>query len=224
MTENRKPLPALRVIAVILMGLTVLFTLMAGAGTTCVAFAAEKFGSMAVLVPYKWLYQLFVVVSLATGVWGIPVLLSLVRGGAKAYRNALIVLVIGALTSGVHMSVSQAVRGASAPANMRFYITAFTLLVFLLLRLPPLWARIDFTRSMKSGAKKAAGGAALIVCGLVLLTTYYWTAPTHLAVWIDVLRTPILVGGWGMLLAGSGLVAATVYSLVFLPAQEEEVA
>jgi len=224
MTENKKPLPALRVIAVILMGLTVLFTLMAGAGTTCVAFAAEKFGSMAVLVPYKWLYQLFVVVSLATGVWGIPVLISLVRGGAKAYRNAMIVLVIGAVTSGVHMSVSQAVRGASAPANMRFYITAFTLFIFLLLRLPPLWARIDFTQSMKSGAKKAAGGAALIVCGMVLLTTYFWTAPTHLAIWIDVLRGPILAGGWGMLLAGSGLLASAVRTPALLPVRGEKVA
>ena len=62
MTEQREPRPSkiLRGVAVTLMDITVVVTLLAGAGTTCVAFAAEKFGSMAGLVPYKPLYIAFV--------------------------------------------------------------------------------------------------------------------------------------------------------------------
>jgi hypothetical protein len=217
MSENRKPSKLLRVIAVILMSLTVLMTLMGGAGTTCVALGAEKYESMVNLVPYKPLYMAFVVVSLATGVWGVPVTISLVRGSRVAHRNALIVLVLGAVVSGLQMSISQAARGASAPANMRFYLTAFTLAVFLLFRLPPIWNRDDFSQSLKGRGKGVAGGAAFIVCGLVSLSTYFWAAPTHLFAWIDVLRAPILVGGWLMLLGGLAYVVAGSY---IVPSEE----
>ena len=206
MSEKKQPSRFLRVIAVILMSLTVLMTLMGGAGTTCVALGAEKYDSMVGLVPYKPLYLLFVIVSLVTGVWGIPVTISLVHGSSKAYRNALIVLIPGALTSGLQMVISQAVRGASAPANMRFYLTVFTLVVFLLFRIPPVWDRVDFSQSLKGRGKGAAGGIALIVCGVVALSTYLWVGPTHLFAWIDVLRTPIFAGGWLMSLLGIGLI------------------
>jgi hypothetical protein len=44
----------LRILGIIFMGITAIFTLMAGIGTTCVAFAAEKFSaSMALIAPYK---------------------------------------------------------------------------------------------------------------------------------------------------------------------------
>ncbi len=202
--SERKPLKFLRGVAVGLMALTVLFTILGGAGTSCVALAAEKFGSMAVLAPYKLLYLLLVVMSLAAGVWGILVTISLVRGGTRAYRNALLMLLAGAVTAGIQMGVSQAVRGASAPVNVRFYLTAFTLVVFLLLGLPAIRQRLDFSQPFKGG-KAASGGAALIVCAVVTLTTYQWAAPTHPAAWIDVLRGPLMVGGWAMLLSGAGL-------------------
>lgn len=204
MTQSKKPLKFLRGSVVVLMGLTVFFTLMGGAGTTCVAFGAENYESMAALTPYKPLYQLLVVLSLAAGVWGVPVTITLVRGGKHAYRNALWVLMAGAVTSGVQMGVSQAVRGASAPANVRFYVTVFTLVVFLLLRLPPLREHLDFSRSFRDG-KNATGGAALIVCGALALTTYTWAAPTHPAAWLDVLQGPIVLSGSAMVLGGVGL-------------------
>ena len=59
---------ALRGVAITLMGLTLVFTLLGGVGTTCVALGAEKYDSMALLVPYKPLYQVLVVVSLTVGV------------------------------------------------------------------------------------------------------------------------------------------------------------
>lgn len=202
--SEKKPLKVLRGITVALMGLTVLFTLMGGAGTSCVAFGAENYESMIALVPYKPLYQLLVALSLAAGVWGILITIALVRGGRHAYRNALLMLLAGAVTAGVQMGVSQAVRGAAAPVNVRFYLTVFTLLVFLLLALPGIRKRLDFSQPFRDG-KASAGGTTLIVCGVVMLTTRWWAAPTHTAAWIDVLRTPLMLCGWGMVLLGAGL-------------------
>jgi len=62
----------LRFLAVILMGLTAAFTVLSGAGTSCVALVAEKYGSkMASIVPYKWLYLIFVLVTIAIGILGL---------------------------------------------------------------------------------------------------------------------------------------------------------
>ena len=165
---------------------------------------------MAALVPYKTLYQAFVVLSLVVGIWGIPVTVSLVRGGAKAYRNALLVLIIGALSGGIQMVVSQRVRGSSAPVNIRFYVTAFTLVVFLLLRLPLLWKRVDFSQSMRGdGTKAASAGTALVVCAVITLTTSIWAGPTHTSPtgynWVHVLQVPLGMAGWVMMLAGATL-------------------
>ena len=139
-----------------------------------------------------------VFISIAAGIWGIVIIVNLVRGGNKLYRNAVIMLIIGTVTSGIQTTVSQSVRGSSAPVNIRFYITAFTLLVFLIFRIPPIWDKIQLTKSMK----KRATGTTLIVCGIITLTTYVWTAPTHLAAWIDIIRSPLLAGGLAMIISG----------------------
>lgn len=210
--NRRRPSKILRGIAVTLLGITVAITLLAGIGTTCVAIGAENYGSMAVLVPYKPLYQALVVISVVVGIWGIPVTVSLVRGGEKVYRNALLVLLLGAISAGIQMGVSQSVRGASAPVNMRFFLTLFTLAVFLLLRLPPVWRRVDFAQPQKGGSTGALAGTALIVCGTITLTTPLWAGPTHLSPmgdnWVNVLQTPLMVSGSGMLLAGGALLLA----------------
>jgi len=128
----------------------------------------------------KPLYQALVVISMAVGVWGIWVVRSLVRGSSVAYRNALLVLCLGALSAGIQMVVSQLLRGSSAPVNVRFYISVFTLVVFLLLRLPPLWVRADFTQSVKgSGIKMVSIGTVLIICGIVTLATRFWVGFTQ---------------------------------------------
>ncbi len=205
MTEQNKVRPSgvWRGVVITLMALTVAFTLLAAVGTLCAALGAENYDSMVALVPYKPLYQALVVISLAVGVWGIRVVFSLVRSGPTAYRNALLVLVIGALSAGVQMGVSQALRGKSAPVNMRVYLTVFTLIVFLLLRWPPLWARVDFTQSLKGkNSKTASGGTALMVCGVVVATTRWWVGASHISNWVEIPGNPLQVGGWGMVIIG----------------------
>ena len=71
MTDQQRPSKLGRIVALILMGLTVFVTLMGGIGTTCVALGAENYDSMVGLVPYKPLYQVLVVLSVAAGIWGI---------------------------------------------------------------------------------------------------------------------------------------------------------
>ena len=159
------------------------------------------------LVPYKPLYQVLVFVSLATGMWGICVARSLVRGSSVAYRNALLVLILGTLSAGIQMGVSQLVRGSSAPVNVRFYISIFTLIMFLLLRLSPIWVHVDFAQSVrKKAVKTIASGTILIVCGIVILATRFWVGFTHTTPagnnWIDIMELPLRVCGWGLVLTG----------------------
>ncbi|MBN1249811.1 MAG: hypothetical protein JXC32_19265 [Anaerolineae bacterium] len=207
MTGQQSPSKLGRIIALVLMGLTVFFTLMGGIGTTCVALGAEKYDSMAGLVPYKPLYQLIVVLSIAVGIWGIPVMIALVRGGNHAHRNALIVLGVGAVTSGVQTAVSQAVRGSSAPANVRFAVTLVTLIVFLIFRLPGLWRRMRFDEPLRGQSAKTAGGVALAVCGSVTLFSPVWVTQTHLSAWLLGLRIPLIVTGLVLLAVGTALLA-----------------
>ena len=202
MSNTQKPSALFRSLAIILMALTVLFTLMGGIGTTCVAFGAEKYDSMKGLVPYKPLYQALVFISIAAGIWGVVIIVKLVRGGNKLYLHAIIMLIIGTVTSGIQTAVSQSVRGSSAPVNIRFYITTFTLIIYLLFRIPAIWERIQFDKSMKDRSNKTATGASLIVCGIIMLTTYYWTGSTHFVDWIDIIQIPLIGGGVSMLLSG----------------------
>ncbi len=213
-----RPSGILRGIVITLMSLTVAFTLLAGIGTTCAAFGAEKYESMVSLIPYKPLYQILVVISLAAGIWGIQVSYSLVRGRPAAYRNTLLVLVIGALSAGVQMGVSQTVRGSSAPVNVRFYITIFTLAVFLLLRWPPIRERVDFTQPTKGKkSKTASGGTALTVCGLIVATTRWWVGASHVSTsgsnWVEILEVPLWAWGWGMVTIGLILLLAAASTI-----------
>ena len=94
---------------------------------------------------------------------------------------------------------------------MRFYITTFTLVVFLILRLPPIWKLIGgFQRG--GGDAATTGGLAAFMGGLVLLTTLLWATPTHIgpdgANWVNVLRLPLLAGGSLLAFGGTALVWA----------------
>lgn len=207
MAETPQPWKFGRILALVFMGLTIFFTLTGGIGTTCVALGAEKYESMVGLVPYKPLYQALVVISIAAGIWGIPIMVALVRGAQNAYRNALIMLIVGAVASGIQTAVSQSVRGSSAPANVRFAITAFTLVAYLLFLLPPIWLKMAFDQPLKSNSARTASGAAFAVCGLLTLSAPLWVAQTHKAPWISRVRTPLALIGLGIALCGAVLLA-----------------
>lgn len=172
---------------------------------------------MAGLVDFKWLYQLFVLLNVAVGIAGIWAVVNLVRGKQHAYRNAVIVLVVGLLVSGVHMATSEILRGASAPNNMRVYVNLFTLALFLFFRIPFIWRQIDWEGGRGSGA---AAGLAMIVGGLMALTVQMWSGPTH--TWgginfADVWHTELLIVGSVFLFCGLLLLAWAIRPRVAAP-------
>lgn len=196
----------LKIFAIVFLGLTAAMNLLGGTGTVCAAFLTENFPSMAVLLDYRWLYQPLMVLTILTGIIGGWATIRLVSGGEHARRNALIVLALGTALGAVHVIASLALRGSAVPANMKLYINAITLVIFLALLLPGLRERVRFEKREKPGGRIAAGGLAAIVSGAALLTTPLWAGPSHAHAggnWIDLLGPHLLVGGWALFCGGA---------------------
>jgi len=201
----------IRIVATVLMGLTAVFTLLGGAGTSCVALAAEKWESMAALVPYKPLYQVLVVITIADAIAGIWVTVGLARGRKRLYGAALVTLAVGIVAAGVQMFASLRLRGGAAPTNMRLYVTVFTLLVFLLFRLPPIWRKSGLDGStVGSGSAGTAAGLTAFLGGAVVMTTVLWAGPSHTFDgynWVTIWQVPLTAGGGLLMVAGIALLA-----------------
>lgn len=195
----------LRGVAIVSMGLTAVFNLLAGAGTTCAAFLTEQFESMMPIYDYRWLYQIFVVLTIAVGIVGIWAMVGLVRYRDNSYRNALIVLFIGVVLNGIHFYASDAIRGKAAPVNMIFFINLITFLLFLFLRIPGIYDYVKFTADAERRDKKIEAGIAVITAGIVVLTTYLWVGPTHQSGgqnWVLEFITPLMISGIGLVTTG----------------------
>ncbi|MBM3122567.1 MAG: hypothetical protein FJZ97_10360, partial [Chloroflexi bacterium] len=151
---------ALRIIGILLMSLTAAFTILGGAGTTCVTLDPTGYGGkFAGIAPFQWLYALFVIVTTAIGVTGVRAVVLLIQGKKNAYRYSLIALVAGAAVGITHIVASRALRGGSMPVDMVVYTTILTLVVFLLFRIPGVWQGVDFEKpagGQKTGQQAAA--------------------------------------------------------------------
>lgn len=200
----------LRFIGIVLMGLTAVFTILGGVGTTCVALAAEKYDSMVAIVPYKWLYVIFVIATVAIGVMMARAVVLLIKGRSNAYRYSLISLVLGILVGGIHMAVSRSLRGSSMPVDAVVYTAVLTLIVFLIFRIPGVWEKVDFARARQDDSEKA-GGAAAIVSGALVLTIQFWMAPSHTMNgginYGDAYHAIMAVSGFALVLLGISLLA-----------------
>jgi hypothetical protein len=204
----------LRFIGIVLMALTGGFTLLGGAGTTCAALAPTKYDSMKALAPFQWLYILFVLTGIAIGVWGIWATIKLVRGAPDSYKMSLQVLIAGVLVGGFHVYMSRMLRGKSMPVDAVVYTTVFTLVIFLLFKIPGIWQGVDFAKAKSSDSKKA-GGAAAIIVGLFTLTIQYTMGSTHTwggVNYADAFNTAMTVIGFGLLLLGAGLLFRVGYA------------
>ncbi len=206
MIRNKGWAKFLRFIGVVLMGLTVAFTILSRVGTTCIALAAEIYGDKwAPLVPFKWLYILFVIATVTTGVMGVRAVVMLIKGRPNAYRFTLIALGLGILVDFIHMLVSRSLRGSSMPVDPVVYTTVLTLVVFLIYRIPTIWQGVDYERSQSEDSN--ADSAAAIVMGILVLTIQYWMDPTHTSGGVnyaDVWHTTLLVIGSLLVITGIG--------------------
>ena len=208
----KKRYQALRIGAIVVFGLTVAFALLGGIGSSCVAFGAENYESMAGIVPYKWLYQALVVITIGLGVYGIWVTVELVRRGPRAYRDALIFLGGAVLAAGIQMFASRALRGKSQPNDVRLYWSIFVLAMFLLLRGLGAWEKLNSERG-KGKAARPAAGMAIVLGGLMALTVPVWAGPTHTFEGVNLAEAfhqTLNPAGWVMVIGG-GLVMAAPY-------------
>ncbi|HCS38423.1 MAG TPA: hypothetical protein DIW44_02415 [Anaerolineaceae bacterium] len=150
----------LRIIGIVLMSLTAAFTLMGGAGTSCVALNPTGFGGkFAGIASFQWLWILFVLIGVAAGILGVRAVVLLIKGSKKAYRTAVFALLLGTVINAIHLFASRALRGASMPVDGVLYTNILTLLVFLFFRIPGIWKSVNFE---KPAENKQVGRARLL--------------------------------------------------------------
>jgi len=101
---------------------------------------------------------------------------------------------------------------AAAPTSVRFYITALTLLVLLIVRIPGVWNK-NGLGNPKSGKGNftAPIGLVLLLMGFLLLTAPLWASPEHIVDgfnYVTTLQLPLIVDGVTMMIGGAALVFA----------------
>ena len=203
MSDNRGM--ALRWTAIILMALTAAFNLLGGIGTTCAAFLTGQFESFQSIMDYQWLYQGFVVVTIAIGLAGVWATLGLNQDRKDSFRQALVVLIVGTAVAAGHYYASLSLRGKAAPANVKLYLNVLTLLVFLILLIPGLRQKAGIEGQGGARSHGGPGAAAAILTGIAILTTSVWAAASHTIEgtnWVERLSTPLHMTGAVLILSG----------------------
>lgn len=205
-----------RTVAIIFVGLTAAMNVLGGVGTTCAAFFTKKFPPMWSLLDYQWLYQAFVVVTVLIGLAGAWSVTKLLRGGKSAYRNALLVLIVGAVVNTIHVFASISLRGKATPADVVLYLNLLTLVLMAVIGLPGIRENVDFTKGGGKTDRTTTGGLAAIMTGGLILSTLMWASPTHTYQgdnWVMLLATPIILGGGILVAAGLGALVSTFIKL-----------
>ena len=195
----------LRIVAIVLMGLNAVHTLTGAIGSICISWFPENFESLVVVAPYKGVYQVATIFTFVAAFIGLAATYGLMRGRKWAYNAAMGALLLGLATAGTKMYFSNMLRGSTAPTNMRFYFTIFILLFFLLLKIPGIKEKVDLSKSGNDGSSGAAVGAAMILGGILSLTTPIWAGPSHIMDGYNlvlILQVPLTLGGSIMILGG----------------------
>jgi hypothetical protein len=211
---NQKTGKILRIVAVVLLGLTAAMNLLGGVGTTCAAFFTKKYPPMWPLMDFQWLYQTLVVLTVPLGLVMIWATVVLLRGKSNALKISIWLLVVGTVLGAIHMGASLALRGKAVPANVKLYLNLITLVVFFILTLPGVRKFVDFSKPSGASGGATAGGLAAIVAGLVMLSTIVWAAPTHTYQgenWVNVIYVPLMTVGTVLTMFGFGLLAYAIW-------------
>ena len=210
----------LRIIAIVFMGLTTAMNILSGVGTSCAAFFTKQYPPFwdIIVADVQGLWQSFVVVTLVIGLIGIWVTVQLVRGKSNAYRNAMILLIVGTIVNGIHTYYSYTVLGGILPIVVTLLTNIVTLVLFIIFGTPGLKEQIDFDGEGDSISGATATGLTAILVGAILLSTSSWAGPTHTfdgVNLVNVLRIPLLAGGAISSLGGLALLLWTALDLSF---------
>lgn len=209
--EKAKPKKGLRILGIVLLAFSAVFTLLAGIGTTCVAFNPTGYGpKFAPIASLQWLWILFVLIGIGSGIAGIMAVVHLIRGKGNGYRFALTVLLVQTGLNLIHLVASRMIRGASMPVDPILYTNIIALLVFLI---PGVRDALRYTPPAAGAGDDgrtgtAAAAISLLVTGVLVLTIQHWMAPTHVIEGVnyaDVWHNPFLMVGGAMVLGSVGL-------------------
>lgn len=210
----------LRIIGIIFMGITTAMNLLSGVGTSCAAFFTKQYPPFwdIIVAELQWLWQSFVVVTLIIGILGIWVTVQLVRAKSNAYRNAMIVLVLGTIVNGIHTYYSYTILGGILPIVVTLLTNIITLILFIIFGLPGLREQIDFDGDGDPITGATATGLTALLVGVILLSTSHWAGPTHTFDGVNlvhVLRIPLLAGGAISSVGGLAILMWTALDLTF---------
>ena len=170
------------------------------------------------IASFQWLWILFVLIGVAAGILGVRAVVLLIKGSNKAYRAAIIALLIGTIINAIHIVASRSLRGASMPVDGVFYTNILTFLVFLLFRIPGIWKSVNFEKPVENeqtGRKAAA--FSLIIVGVLTLTIQFMMAPTHIISgfnYADVWHVALSILGGGLLLSGVFTILSPYFSMM----------
>lgn len=197
----------LKVVAIILLGMTAAMNLLGGAGTYCAAFSNNVGYRMAfkAIMDYRWLYQIVMVTTILTGITGVMALVNLIKGKPGVYRFTMIVLIIGTLLGGTQFFASTILRGKATPANVKFFTNLATLIFFLIMGLPGIKDKVDFSKPSEKSEMNSAGGLVAFLAGITTLTIFAWAGPSHTFFgenWVFVFEWPLVVIGTALILGG----------------------
>ncbi|MCK4961944.1 MAG: hypothetical protein KAS19_05630 [Anaerolineales bacterium] len=210
----------LKKIAIIFMGLTAAMNILSGVGTSCAAFLTKQWPMFwdILRADLLWLWQSFVVVTLLLGLAGVWATVQLVRGKSNAYRNAMILLILGTIVNGIHVYYSQTVLDMILPIIFTLLANFITLVLFIILGTPRLREQIRFDSEGDPITRATASGLTAILVGMILLSTSSWAGPSHIFDGVNavyVLRIPLLAGGTILSMGGLALLLWTALDMSF---------
>jgi hypothetical protein len=210
----------LKKIAIIFMGLTTAMNILSGVGTSCAAFLTKNFPMFWDILRAEllWLWQSFVVVTLLIGLAGVWSTVQLVRGKSNAYRNAIILLILGTIVNGIHVYYSQTVLDGILPIIFTLLANVITLVLFIILGTPKLREQVRFDSDGDPVTAATASGLTAILVGMILLSTSSWAGPSHTFDGVNlvhVLRIPLLAGGSILTMGGLATLLWTALDITF---------
>ncbi len=212
-------LKILRVLAIILLGMTAAMNLLGGAGTFCAAFSNNVGYRMAfkAIMDYRWIYQIVMVTTILTGIAGVVALINLLKGKPGVYRLIMIILIVGTILGGTQYFTSMALRGKATPANVKFFTNLVTLVYFMIFLIPGIKDKVDFSKPSDKSETNSAGGMVAFLAGITTLTIFSWAGPSHTFFgenWVFVFEWPLIVIGTLLIVGGFVVVLREVLQQV----------
>lgn len=188
-----------RGIIVVTMAMVAVFSILAGVGTVCIAWGAANWPPFRAFVPYQGIYQTITIITLMVGFAATVIAYAFVRGEKWAFNAAIVAILIGLVSGGVHMYYSDMIRGSTTPASLRVYVDIIALVVLFIIRMPFVWNKIDLTKPLgKNGSYTIPTGMACVAAGLGMLSTPFYAGPSHTfdgVNYVNYLMTELLVIG-----------------------------